>query len=675
MQRLRVIKRGEKITALILSVFFLLFYVFFQSPSIYGGDAGDLVSAAFVRGVAHPPGYPLYTFLGWLQTQIPLGTVAWRVGFLSSIPMALSLGLFFILLIKLVRRPLVALIATLSLGFNYLVWLYAIVPEVFALNLLFSVGLTLLAVVYSEQRRTRLLYLMSFIFGLALSHHQTILFLVPGWGWLVYRNFLQEKNKGRILLISCLIFIAGLLPYLYVVWAALGRPYINWENPVTGPAFIRLVTRAVYGTFRAGQMFGLNLIDRYFQLRFLGETLLIDFTKIGVILGVIGIVEHYREHKQTFWPFVMSFLLAGPGFLFYAAFPIYLNFHLGTSERFLLIPYFLLSIWIAFGIAAVAKLVERMINRLVHKRTILSATLVMGVLPLAMLYTNYAKLGSLRFDATAENLAQDILDTAPDNSLLFLADDTSIFDTQYLYLTQGKTKGFRGLKLIQTGTLSFPSYLQVLAYQYPELEVGTWEKNTNVFDEMVKRYYGTYPLLSTMPLTTGKDFAWIQTGILYRLYKIEEIKNMQINEFIVLNEQLFQSYHDPLQGSLGNYKHPMLADVLRVYATSKKEFAKVVFANQKLDLAEKYLKGALELEPELIDTAQILGAVYIAEKKCPEAESLLLASAQRFNNQPETYRLLALLYKDCFGDEAKASVYENEYQKKLKNDETDLNKF
>ena len=132
----------------------------------------------------------------------------------------------------------------------------------------------------------------------------------------------------------------------------------------------------------------------------------------------------------------MSFLLAGPGFLFYAAFPIYLNFHLGTSERFLLIPYFLLSIWIAFGIAAVAKLVERMINRLVHKRTILSATLVMGVLPLAMWYTNYAKLGSLRFDATAENLAQDILDTAPDNSLLFLADDTSIFDTQYLKLIQ-----------------------------------------------------------------------------------------------------------------------------------------------------------------------------------------------------------------------------------------------
>ena len=72
-------------------VFWLVFYLVFQTNGIYGADAGDFASAAYLRGTVHPPGFPLYTFIAHLLTKLPIKTVAWWVGLLSSIPAAVSL--------------------------------------------------------------------------------------------------------------------------------------------------------------------------------------------------------------------------------------------------------------------------------------------------------------------------------------------------------------------------------------------------------------------------------------------------------------------------------------------------------------------------------------------------------------------------------------------------------
>jgi len=39
-------------------------------PTVAGGDSGELMGAACELGVAHPPGYPLFTMLSWLGTQV-----------------------------------------------------------------------------------------------------------------------------------------------------------------------------------------------------------------------------------------------------------------------------------------------------------------------------------------------------------------------------------------------------------------------------------------------------------------------------------------------------------------------------------------------------------------------------------------------------------------------------
>src|SRR5438093_4180433 len=75
---------GRLVTALV-GMATLGVYLATLSPTIGGGDGGELVTVGYVLGVAHPPGFPLYTLLAKLATLLPVGTVAWRVNLLSAV--------------------------------------------------------------------------------------------------------------------------------------------------------------------------------------------------------------------------------------------------------------------------------------------------------------------------------------------------------------------------------------------------------------------------------------------------------------------------------------------------------------------------------------------------------------------------------------------------------------
>ena len=54
----------------ITSTISLLVYLQTLSPSIAGGDSGELVAEGCQLGTSHPPGYPLYTIIVYLTTTI-----------------------------------------------------------------------------------------------------------------------------------------------------------------------------------------------------------------------------------------------------------------------------------------------------------------------------------------------------------------------------------------------------------------------------------------------------------------------------------------------------------------------------------------------------------------------------------------------------------------------------
>ncbi len=76
---------------------FVLYFVTL-SPTINFTDSGELVTVAWTEGIAHPPGYPLYTIVGSLFAHLPLGDPAWRMNLLSALFAALGVGLFYSLI-------------------------------------------------------------------------------------------------------------------------------------------------------------------------------------------------------------------------------------------------------------------------------------------------------------------------------------------------------------------------------------------------------------------------------------------------------------------------------------------------------------------------------------------------------------------------------------------------
>jgi hypothetical protein len=195
-----------------------------HAESIQAGDSGELVAVACRLGVAHPPGYPLYTLLGHGFCRLPWSTAAARLSLLSMLSMIVAVASLFALARRLSRSSSAATVAALAFAFAPLAWRYGGLPEVVALHLALTLA-SLAAAVAAQQaptqvRRSGGLALAALGFGLALSNHPTASLALPllvaaaiatpGWrgrcGWLRAAGILGA-------------LVGGLTPYLYLLAA------------------------------------------------------------------------------------------------------------------------------------------------------------------------------------------------------------------------------------------------------------------------------------------------------------------------------------------------------------------------------------------------------------------------------------------------------------------------
>ena len=88
-----------RLTALALALGALLLYLVTLAPSIPPTDSGELILAAWLPGVAHAPGFPLWIVLGWLFSHLlPIGSIAQRLNAMSAFWGAAAVGMTYLLL-------------------------------------------------------------------------------------------------------------------------------------------------------------------------------------------------------------------------------------------------------------------------------------------------------------------------------------------------------------------------------------------------------------------------------------------------------------------------------------------------------------------------------------------------------------------------------------------------
>jgi hypothetical protein len=242
--------RYSRIVSGIVFVIALLVYLRTLARGMHFGDGLELATAAYVMGVPHPTGYPLYMLLLKLASFFPAGELLTRTTLFSALCMAVAAALSSVLTLELLQRifanwdrkahVICAACAGLGTALLRFHWSNATVTEVYALEFLLMMLFTLFAVrflLYSEQR-----YLVgcTVVLALGLTHHRLSLTMaLPAL--LLWAHAAWHFEKAKILrsaAISIPAFLAILCLYFYLPLRARANPPINWGNPRTFSAFL-----------------------------------------------------------------------------------------------------------------------------------------------------------------------------------------------------------------------------------------------------------------------------------------------------------------------------------------------------------------------------------------------------------------------------------------------------
>src|SRR5438046_10589545 len=74
-----------------------ILYFLTAARDIVVGDTPELITAAATLGVAHPPGYPLFTMLGHLFSLLPFGSIPFRLNLVSLVCYSLACGVIYVI--------------------------------------------------------------------------------------------------------------------------------------------------------------------------------------------------------------------------------------------------------------------------------------------------------------------------------------------------------------------------------------------------------------------------------------------------------------------------------------------------------------------------------------------------------------------------------------------------
>lgn len=655
--------------ALLLFALTLTFYLFFQSSSIYGGDAGDLVSASYLRGVAHPPGYPLYTFLGSILTHIPVHTAAWRMSLLSSIPASLTIVVLYILLRRILQSTRAAFIGASTLGVTYVYWLYAITPEVFALHLFFLITLFFFMWEFYTTRSVKFLYICALIFGLSMTHHHIILFVLPAFAYLFVKAGTYKKYSLKLYGRLLGIFTLGLLPYLSVVFAARAHPMINWNEPYTLSGLIQLITRATYGTFQSGPLAGQSIVSRLLEIPVILEFILNDFTILGVVAALIGGVYLFKINRVFCIYTGIAFVSVSFLYFFYAFYPVDHPFAIATLERFLLPGYLFFTIFIAAGTAGIVTWVDKILDKrgfhISLQLSSLYSLTVFLLLPGLLFYINYPKLSPLTHDMTAEEHGKDILRTPKTNSILFLQRDSTLFDTQYVYFTQAVRSD---IVLIHYYRFYKGELSNALIKHYPNLVVPEGRGGA-LTQQFIDSNYRRRPVYANIQFKVN-GYVWVRQGLLYRLYRPKDIPT--VSSILMQNDRLWKSYSDPLSGSLGQYRNLMLANILDFYKEGRIETGLLYYDAGFYEKALSYYTKAVtynDSDPEIYFHR---GLALSKLLRCSDAEKSLRIGLEKGGQKRFFYEALMLNARDCFRDPQSSSKWQKLYEMEKNSRQTKL---
>jgi hypothetical protein len=223
-------------------------YLRTMMPSTGFWDTGEAQTVPHTLSIFHPTGFPTYTLVGWLWSQLPLGTVAWRMNLLSAVCVALAAGLVVLITGHLVverHRAVVAgaaAIAGAAFAFAAEPWEIALRADVHALHVLIAALIIWLLVVWAAAERGgspragRWLAGAALVFGIGLGNHPLTGLMAFGIAIWIVTVRPDIWRQWRLTLVCVALLLLGLLgAYAYIpIRAAIDpQPPLFYAHPDT----------------------------------------------------------------------------------------------------------------------------------------------------------------------------------------------------------------------------------------------------------------------------------------------------------------------------------------------------------------------------------------------------------------------------------------------------------
>jgi Tfp pilus assembly protein PilF len=657
-------------------------------------DSGEFIATSKVLGIPHPPGTPLYVLIGHLFAMVPIGTVAYRVNWLSSLASALAVLFTYLLTVRYLRlcqsglgRPRTmtdeviawtgGAAAAFFMAFSNTFWDSAIEAEVYSLSSWMQVVILWLGLKWWEglERRegdNRLLAAWYLCF-LCIGIHLGTFLVMPGLLALVllvnWRSLLSPRNFAW----AAVLAFVGLSVHMYLYYRAHANPPVNEGDPETWQALKALILREQYGSRPifprvAPWSFQFAMFFRYFVDQYVlsGKLGVLGGT-IPIAIGLFGAAMHAVREKKGFAVQFVTFGITSLGLL------VYLNFtdhEVRERDYFYTSAFQFFAVWIGMGLAFLIEWAHEKWPAMARKETLGTAcvaAVALSLFPLGHYWYTHDRRGFY----VARDYAYNMLAPLGKNAFVFTNGDNDTFPLWYIQQGENFRKDVR---VINLSLLNTDWYIRELRDEDPKVptsitneqlaqvkESGYLEDPITGQPEMVNHWMVLDILKAnrnrqpayiavTVPDHQGLDSSMVAEGLVLRVYP-DSIRDDQGYGYTGRNwmdaEKIRHNLYDVflyrnLFDKEGNYvTHPYKDDNARRlsqnYAAAHQQLAYEYRRQKKYDQAIAELAYVNRMFPDFSPVEGVMGLFIMDSGDTAKALAYFADRAKKHPNSDVYY--------------------------------------